>query len=375
MGWLSGWQYRKSHVINPASGAGTNYQIRIKVNYGSGTDSGENVYLNGKCRSDFGDIRFTGSDGVTLLDYWMETKVDGNYAVFWVEVADDLSSNPATIYVYYGNYQATTTSNGENTFLFFDDFPGTTYDPDKWVVVGSPTINVSNSELMLQRDSYSGSWSIHGLRSKTFQMDEKRVLVKMKSSNASMGYVAVRADYDHYSVGRCEKMTVEQGYVRITADKRDVGGSYNYANLQSASSNTYYIIYGIRWGTSYFKGYVDGIYKGRVTTYLNDGSAYIGLFIEEWGTHTTIIGTFDWIAVAKFVDPEPSHGAWGSEETAPVEIIVANDFPMQYLAEPATAKELKSKVSGATITHITKDFPETLIKTNKAKELRSKFTI
>ncbi|MEM1532430.1 MAG: hypothetical protein QW599_06265 [Nitrososphaerota archaeon] len=58
---------------------------------------------------------------------------------------------------------------------------------------------------------------------------------------------------------------------------------------------------------------------------------------------------------------------------APVEIIVTNDFPMMYLAEPATAKELKSKVSGATIIHITKDFPETLIKTRKAQELRSKW--
>ena len=31
MNWLSGWKYRKSHIINPAVGAGTNYQIPIKV--------------------------------------------------------------------------------------------------------------------------------------------------------------------------------------------------------------------------------------------------------------------------------------------------------------------------------------------------------
>jgi len=72
--WLSGWQYRKSHVIESASGAGTNYQVRIKVHYGSGTDSGEDVYLNSHCRTDFGDVRFTDDDGVTLLDYWIEEK-------------------------------------------------------------------------------------------------------------------------------------------------------------------------------------------------------------------------------------------------------------------------------------------------------------
>ncbi|MEM3697109.1 MAG: hypothetical protein QXQ94_06380, partial [Candidatus Bathyarchaeia archaeon] len=74
MGWLSGWSYRKSHVINSASGAGTNYQVRVKAHYGSGTDNGENVYLNSHCRTDFGDVRFTDDDGETVLDYWMESK-------------------------------------------------------------------------------------------------------------------------------------------------------------------------------------------------------------------------------------------------------------------------------------------------------------
>jgi len=31
--WLSGWSYRKSHVINSAAGAGTDYQTRVKVSF------------------------------------------------------------------------------------------------------------------------------------------------------------------------------------------------------------------------------------------------------------------------------------------------------------------------------------------------------
>jgi len=65
-------------------------------------DVNEMVGLNNHCRDDFGDVRFTKSDGITLLDYWMEEKVDGEYAVFWVEVADDLSSSDVTVYIYYG---------------------------------------------------------------------------------------------------------------------------------------------------------------------------------------------------------------------------------------------------------------------------------
>jgi len=54
-----------------------------------------------------------------------------------------------------------------------------------------------------------------------------------------------------------------------------------------------------------------------------------------------------------------------------LETIVAKEFPMLYYAE--SPQELRSKVSGAVITHVAKDFPEALLKTGKAKELRSKW--
>jgi len=85
--WLEGWSYRKLHnMYNFPSGAPYKYPMRFKIHYGSGVDNGEDVYLNGKCRSDFLDVRFTKKDGETLLDYWLERKVDGDYAVFWVDV-------------------------------------------------------------------------------------------------------------------------------------------------------------------------------------------------------------------------------------------------------------------------------------------------
>jgi hypothetical protein len=77
----------------------------------------------------------------------------------------------------------------------------------------------------------------------------------------------------------------------------------------------------------------------------------------------------------KYVSPEPSHGSWGSEETVAVaEAIVAKNFPMDYLPSPAKAAQLTSKVSGATITTVSQDYPLTLIKKDKAAELKSKYT-
>jgi hypothetical protein len=281
--------------------------------------SADEVYLSQHCRTDFGDVRFTRSDGSTLLDYWMEEKVDGDYAIFWVKVADDLSTNPATIYIYYGNPDATTTSNGENTFLFFDDFPGTSYDSNKWQVVGSPTITVSDGELKIQRDSYSGSWSVHGLRSKTFQADEKRVIARAKTSVFSSA-CNVEIHESYYSKGQANRAMFEyltDNSIFIQCDRRDVGESFAVDTLASnVPVDTYYTFYLTRWGSSYLKGWLNGGYKGQVTSYVNDGSTYIGLFIDEWASHGTIIGTYDYIAVAKYVDPEPSHGEWGKQEHA-----------------------------------------------------------
>lgn len=115
------FQYRKSHVINGSSGAGTGYQIRIVVWRTEGSDGGENVFVGNNCRSDFGDIKFTGSDGASSLDYWLES-YDSAKATFWVKIGDNLNDTSQTVYMYYGNPQLATTSNGLNTFAIFRDF-------------------------------------------------------------------------------------------------------------------------------------------------------------------------------------------------------------------------------------------------------------
>jgi len=143
--WLNGWSYQQSHVINPAIGAGTNYDVKLNVYYGSGTSSGSSAYCNGHCRTDFGDIRFTAADGVTLLNYWMQSYTAGVNATFWVQIPGNLSSSSQTIYMYYGNSAATTTSNGPNTFPLFEQSPSPAY---KWVddTADNPVLTPSSGQ-------------------------------------------------------------------------------------------------------------------------------------------------------------------------------------------------------------------------------------
>ena len=56
-----------------------------------------------------------------------------------------------------------------------------------------------------------------------------------------------------------------------------------------------------------------------------------------------------------------------------VETITAKNFPMLYVSKPVKTQELISKVEGATITKVANDFPQELIKSGKAAELKSKF--
>ncbi len=92
--WLSDYGYRKQITITgTTAGAQTNYQMKLTVYKGSGTDSGSNVYLNNHVQDDFDDIRFTKSDGTTQLDYWVESYTSGTSATVWVEF-DSIPASP-----------------------------------------------------------------------------------------------------------------------------------------------------------------------------------------------------------------------------------------------------------------------------------------
>lgn len=120
-GWLDGWLYRKSHLIAGGDDAPSGFQMRFVMHFSFGIDNLDNVYCNWKCSSNFGDIRFTSSDGVTEYSYWLQSHTAGEKALFWVRVSESLDVN-RTIYIYYGNALASTTSNGHDTFDFYEDF-------------------------------------------------------------------------------------------------------------------------------------------------------------------------------------------------------------------------------------------------------------
>jgi len=102
--WLSGWLYRKKIVISKSKVDAdlTDFPLLVKLI--------NDVAVGGKARSDGYDLRFTSSDGTTLLAYEREmfsvssTRATAN---LWVKVPTITTASDTVIYMYYGKADAT----------------------------------------------------------------------------------------------------------------------------------------------------------------------------------------------------------------------------------------------------------------------------
>jgi len=269
-------------------------------------DFAEHVFLNEHCRTDFGDIRFTKSDGVTELDYWMEEKVDGDYAVFWVEVADDLSTESQTIYIYYGKSDATTTSNGEDTFVFFKGFEdgttqGLTVTVGAWEAFseGAPYGYVlrqisltANSRAYWDTPETPSNFVLEGFGKRNTAGDKGAWSVALKK-----GDELYRFPWEAAGTIEIEIIDSWASWTTITT----------LASTAKASH------------TNWFKFSVK-YYEGKMTFFLEDTTVSV---TDSTLTPPFEIGVWcgkdyykwDDLRVRKYVDPEPSHGAWGAEES------------------------------------------------------------
>jgi len=130
------WAKRKPITIDNSLNPSTliDHQVKININYDS------------DMKPDFSDLRFTSSNGVTLIPYWIETYSPSTSALAWVKVPNIPASSSTTIYMYYGKSSAISTSSGRTTFSFFDDFAeGREWTPYS----GNPVLSPSGTEALV----------------------------------------------------------------------------------------------------------------------------------------------------------------------------------------------------------------------------------
>jgi len=285
--WLEDWLYRKAHnIAGSTAGAQFNYPMLMTVRYDSGVDFEGHVYLHGKCKPDFGDIRFTDSTGLNSLDYWIESKVDGVQALVWVEIPHTPPAPEyATIYLYYGNLNASTTSNKNWTFDFATDFEDGTVQ------------------------GWSISWITHisfdGVSTTAFQGTYSRAAGRIYGSdNAGNGDF-----YEHFWNG----VYLTSGTYRMEGAAR-----FGVQDSYKVPKNITIRAAGIALDSFSNPGVTWHWLGGNFT--LETGS-YVELDVEfhlrVQNLHTGSESYFiDSLVVRRWCDPEPAHHQWGVEETS-----------------------------------------------------------
>jgi hypothetical protein len=321
---LSGWNYyRPITITNGLSQTLTDYQVNFTLDTA-------NLIAQGKMRSDCGDLRVTQSDGQTLLPYWIDPATcNTNNTRIWIKVPSISASSSVTIYVWYGNPSATSVADGVATFDLFDDFLGTSLNTTIWAtnISSGGSITVSNGWLKLDAAEI--------VSYPYFSCVNCTVMAK---ANATAGYeITVRLSSGAPNVisipGYGGLGTTFSGYQHAIAKDNTVLS--NVAN--AISGNTIYIFQLIRYGSNIYFIRYDANYNLQVSVSASNTAyttLYPGLRVDGTGNGNRV-AYFDWIAVRKYVSPEPSI-AIGSELIAKPDLTVTS---ADYSPKPAYVQQ------------------------------------
>lgn len=306
-GWLdTNWQFRRQVTIVNSGSIQTDYQIQMEVSYDSAM------------QPDFDDLRFSNLSG-DELSYWLQTKTDSDLAIIWAEVDSLAGSDDTIIYMYYGNDSADSGSDGEETFLFFDDFDDEVIDGDKWTEV-DPSGYVSETEGALRFDSSGGAWN-HGFYSDqsfdradlSFEFDYvwwqnngsyDATMFGWKEDSTAISYT--NFPYAYYNNGSGSGTSIDQQVYEDGGRRSFSGHTWNLnqdydVRVRMKSSGGAFYDYSINSGNDWTNAYN--------SSYSSESDLHIG-----W-THHSGHHDFDNVRVRKWMDSEPT-SSFGSEESA-----------------------------------------------------------
>ena len=169
--WNSTWGNKREIQIREETGLSqTHYPVRLNITYTS------------EINSSWKDVRFVDTNELIELDYYL-WNTTSDYALIDVEL-NLIGGANTTIYIYYNNPAASTTSSGTDTYTYFKDFSSDTLGavPSGW------TDRQTTGQVTVQGDSgqaYVGT--------KYFQIND---------TSGALGYAAGRQEPVVYHQGR-----------------------------------------------------------------------------------------------------------------------------------------------------------------------------
>ena len=327
--WNTSWLYRKQLNINNKN---IGYHMQIVV----GNVSGGNVTCNGHANSDFSDIRFISySDNTTQLSYWRKNFTNNAQATFWI----NNSLNDSAIWMYYGKSSITTTSNGTNTFYFFDDFSN---GLSKWVMnswnTDSISINTSqgNSAPALRHNPDNSIPT-----NRTYQDTRIRTMYRILNGIIEYDvYLAGTQRIIHQFGWRVNSLSWTNGYCWRLQNSATDGGFFEFSNPTTwsqigssfpvVSTGTWYHVK-INVSSSTYSAKIApnapaGDSARSVTDSTKTTADYLVSHVHGVSMTSANYVLVDNVFVRKYYDTPPTWDSTGQEE---IYINVSNPFPNQ----------------------------------------------
>ena len=305
MAWLPGYAYRKPLVLTGgASGAQTDFQLDIDI-----------AYVAAKMQADFDDIRFTQNDGTTLVDAWLESKVDSASAKTWAEFPTTPANTvEQTYYMYYGKVVANYWDIAA-TFINGWDFEGDAVGavPAGWTedaAHGSFRV-VAGKDVRLTHASGEASLNSNYAAITAITSSNDRVIeYDCTPRNASDYSYAplIRDGAGHANDGIF--MALRSGYFAYQTS----GG---WSNLQAFTKDQKYAvkIHGIDLANDQYDVDIDSVNRGTNIAFRATETQLTHINLEGGGS-STCLNDWDNIRVRKDAANPPTY-AFGAEESAP----------------------------------------------------------
>lgn len=305
--WNTSWLYRADNIISNGTRP---YQILLNISNATGTNNATYVFCNGHCNSNFSDVRFT-LDNTTVIPYWFENTTTGKV---WV----NLTSN-GTINMYYGNTLETiSTSDGNTTFIFFDDFSGATVDTtNKWNInAGSPSI--VNGKLQI----FSGGPEYLRSKQKYVPLGNKGVRLMYRATIISSGNINSESGFGD-STGSTQigdgsnaifvNLYQTSAYWRT----KDTGSLTTFTlEAQPTVGTEYDYIYTWELNSLSVKEYLGNLIKVDTTDTAKIPSVGLNITFDNGNNFFSTEVDFDNVIITPFVTAsQPVWSVWGIENT------------------------------------------------------------
>lgn len=304
-------------ITGSSTGSISNYVYPVTVTYEAGITN-----------SDFGNIRFY--VGETECSYFLKSKTDGVSANFDVKIPTIPASPGTTILSVLATSETTTTSSGDDTYTFFDDFTTSLSGSGKWETIGSG-FSVSNGNLVSTGEDVGleseESTSLNGFKLEfvinSDTLKTHRVGVR-NTANTSSLWIYIATEYELLQFIKSGETTDSANYDCPMAIDTD------HTLVLRRSGTDMYID-------------LNGSNKCYTNDFWNDSTDTV-TFWEEATEHTTL---YRYIKFSPYVYPEPSGSAGSWESSGGDAVSVVN--PVDIFDSESTTEDARAIAYSANI--------------------------